>query len=221
MPENEQVSDVNETVEQSTDDAALDTQVQETQQDSTEDSTNSKSTLDGEAAIKELEKVRKEAAKYRTKLRDLEAQSAEREKEAARAKLDETERLKAEKQDIADQLTKRENEFKQLNTQLSLQGKVTNPKAAVKLLEDNHYTADGDVDLDAFFEDYPEQKPRPTAERGGADVETAATNPPDVSSARNEQPRTKITRAEVAKMTAAQYQERRAEILEAMKSGKL
>jgi hypothetical protein len=37
----------------------------------------------------------------------------------------------------------------------SLTGKVADPKAALKLLEDEHLTADGDVNVDALLKAYP------------------------------------------------------------------
>lgn len=222
MPEDTQASIVNETVQDTdTDNDALDTQ--DTSQDNQENNVvnDTKSKLDYEAALKELEKTRRESAKYRTKLRELEEKSENERKVNERAKMEETERIKAEKADIEQQLQAREKEFKQLNTQIELQGKVVNPKAAVKLLEDNHYNADGDIDFDAFFADYPELKPQPTETRGGANVESAPTNPPDVSSGRNEKPRNKLTVAEVANMSVEQYRERRNEIFQAMREGGL
>ena len=219
MADNTEASNV-ETVEQQ--DVALDTQAQDTEQQESQQSTETKSTLDAESALKELEKTRREAAKYRTKLRDLEATVEKERTEAERAKLDESERLKAEKADVEKRLQEREQALAEASMALELQGKVSNPKAVIRLLEDKHFDADGNPDLDVFFNDYPEFKIQATEKSGGTDVElNAPTNPPEVSSGRNTSPRTKLTRADIAEMSAAEYAKNRTEILRAMKEGRL
>jgi hypothetical protein len=48
----------------------------------------------------------------------------------------------------------------------SLTGKVADPKAALKLLEDSHLTDDGDVNIDAFLNAYPFLAPAPATKPG-------------------------------------------------------
>ena len=221
MADETQTSDVNETVEQDVGNT-LDTQPENESQE-TEQDTPQQSTLDADAAQKELSKVRKEAAKYRTKLRELETKVEGERKNQERSKMEESERLKAEKAEIEAKLNEREQALAQTLLQIELQGKVANPKAAIKLLDDNHFDADGAIDLDAFFKDFPELKPQATKQSGGTNnVELdAPSNPPEVPSGRNSEPRTKLTRADIAAMTPEQYKEGRQEIYRAIKEGRL
>jgi hypothetical protein len=103
-----------------------------------------------------VEKLRREAAQYRTRAKELEdAKTAEEQKRLEQAPLEERlKTLEAERE----QLLKRaeEAEAKRVNAErtAALTGKVASPKAALKLLEDAHLTDDG-VDIDALLKDYP------------------------------------------------------------------
>jgi hypothetical protein len=100
-----------------------------------------------------VEKLRKEAATYRTKLRHMEEATQAAQKEAERAKMDDLQKLQAELEDARkaaqekDQLLRRERDAR------ALTGKVVDVDAALRLLDDDFRTDDG-VDVDAFLKKY-------------------------------------------------------------------
>jgi len=100
-----------------------------------------------------VEKLRKESATYRTKLRQLEEAAEQAKKEAERAKMDDLQKLQAELEDARkaaqekDQLLRRERDAR------ALTGRVVDVDAALRLLDDDFRNDDG-VDVDAFLEKY-------------------------------------------------------------------
>ena len=83
-------------------------------------------------------------------------------KAAERAKLDESERLKAELEDARKRASEIEERAVNAERRAALTGKVADPIAALKLLDaDKHLTEEGDVNPDALLADYPFLKPTP------------------------------------------------------------
>lgn len=97
----------------------------------------------------------------------------EAQKQAERAKLDEAERLKAEKADIEKRATEAEARAIAAERRASLAGKVADPVAALKLVDDEqHLDDDGNVNVEALLKTYPflaptPQGPTPTSGAGG------------------------------------------------------
>lgn len=102
-----------------------------------------------------VEKLRKEAASYRTRAKELEAQNEEAKKAAERAKMDEVEAAKAEATELREALEAARHEAQRATWKAGLTGKVVNPDAALKLLDpEKHMTDDGNVDVDALLSEY-------------------------------------------------------------------
>lgn len=102
-----------------------------------------------------VEKLRKENATYRTKAKAAEEAAEKARLEAERAKLDEVERLKAEKADAEKRAAEIEARAVAAERRAALAGKVADPNAALKLLEDKHLNDEGQVDVEALLQDYP------------------------------------------------------------------
>lgn len=107
-----------------------------------------------------VEKLRKENASYRQRAKEAQEAAEAAKKAAEREKLDEVERLKAEKAD----LEKAAAEAKALATaaerRASLTGKVADPSAALKLLDESeHLNEDGTVNTEALLKSFPFLKP--------------------------------------------------------------
>lgn len=109
-----------------------------------------------------VEKLRKEAASYRTRAKKYEEQLAEQQRAAERAKMDEVEAARAEADDLRAQLASAQEAAQRANWKASLSGKVANPDAAIKLLEDKHLSEDGQVNVDALLADYNFLAPQTT-----------------------------------------------------------
>lgn len=99
----------------------------------------------------------------------LKAQHAEEAAKAAeRAKLDEVERVKAEKADLEKRASEAEARATAAERRVALTGKVADPAAALKLLEDKHLGEDGAVNVEQLLADYPFLKPQAPAANGGS-----------------------------------------------------
>ena len=148
----------------------------------------------------------------RTKLRkevetELETARAEAEK---RAQMSVAERLETEKKELEAKLAEAEQRTKQADLKEQLLGKVSNVKAAMKLLDDSHRTEEGAVDLERFFADYPEQKPAEASP-------SPALNIPGARSTK-EQP---LSKEQIGEMTAEEFAKRRDEIYAALREGRV
>lgn len=112
------------------------------------------------------------AARLAKQEKALKAQAeADAAKAAERAKLDEVERVKAEKADIEKRAQEAEARAVAAERRAALTGKVADPAAALKLIDaEQHLTEDGNVNVDALLESYPFLKPTQTgpAPIGGA-----------------------------------------------------
>ena len=117
-----------------------------------------------------VEKLRKEAATYRTKLRTLEEQADASKKEAERAKLDDLGKLQAELEDARKQVTDRDSLLRQERDARALTGKVVDVDAALKLADDTLRDDDGNLLTAKLLERYaflaaPELVPADTLPR--------------------------------------------------------
>lgn len=101
------------------------------------------------------------AARLAKQEKALKAQYAEEAKTAAeRAKLDEVERVKAEKADLEKKAADAEARAIAAERRAALTGKVADASAALKLLDpEKHLDSDGNVNTEALLTDYPFLKP--------------------------------------------------------------
>lgn len=155
-------------------------------------------TLTLEAAQAELAKVRKEAAKYRTKAKELEDARAAAEAERLKAAPLE-ERLKAleaEREALAKKAQEAESARTAAERRAALTGRVADPNAALKLLEDDDLNDDGTVNVDGLLAKYPFLAPAPTGPT------------PTRGAAGGKAPKQALTLEDVKKMTPAEVKAR-------------
>ncbi len=112
----------------------------------------------------------------RAKLRgEWETEKAEAEKQA---KMSALEKAQVKEQKAAARIQELEAELAQERRTYSLErqlaGKVVNAKASIKLIGD-YVAEDGTADLEAFFADYPEQKPSTQTPQRGVNGRTLAS----------------------------------------------
>jgi len=123
-----------------------------------------------------VEKLRKEAASYRTRLKEVQEQQEAAAKEAERAKMDEVERLKADLAERDAKMSEYEKAIQRERNIRELTGKVVDPEAAYKLAEgqDDMVNEDGTVNVDKLTERFAFLAP-PQGDARPAPV--AASNP--------------------------------------------
>jgi hypothetical protein len=120
-----------------------------------------------EALRAKYEKAQKDIEKFRTRADAVEA--AQKAAEAERLKSAPLEErlkaLEAEREELTLRATREAEARVNAERLAALAGKVANPRAALKLLEDSHLTSDGGVDVDAFLAEHPYLAPsaRPVA----------------------------------------------------------
>ena len=113
-----------------------------------------------------VEKLRKENASYRTKAKEAQEAAEKAKTDAERAKLDDIERLKAEKADAEKRAAEIEARAIAAERRAALTGKVADPQAALKLLDESeHLGDDGSVNVDKLLESYPFLAPAPDSKR--------------------------------------------------------
>lgn len=179
------------------------------------------SSLDLESALKEVSKLRKESAKYRVEARTLREKIEKEQKEAERAKMDEVQRLQSEREEFEKLYLDAKTNNEKLETQYALQGKVANPKSAILLLDKSkHYSEDGELNLESFFEDYPEQQPIAKSGSGQQSSKPEMVDAPKVPSGRTVRPKS-LSREAIMNMSDEEYQSRREEIYQAYRDGRL
>lgn len=127
-----------------------------------------------------VEKLRAENAKYRTRAKEAQDAAEAAKLAAEREKLDEVERLKAEKADAEQALEVERTARTNAERMASLTGKVADPAAALKLLDtEKHLNEDGTVNTEALLTDYaflaPNQKPAGTTISGAGTVAGSTT----------------------------------------------
>ena len=89
---------------------------------------------------------------------------AERAEAEERARMSESERLKKDLEAQAAKVREAEERAIRAERLAALKGSVADPKAALKLLEDEHLNDDGTVNVDKLLETYPFLKPAPQPE---------------------------------------------------------
>lgn len=113
-----------------------------------------------------VEKLRKENATYRTKAKAAEEAAEKARLDAERQKLDEVERLKAEKADAEKRAAELEAKATAAERRAALTGRVADPIAALKLLDESeHLGDDGSVNVDKLLESYPFLAPQQDTKR--------------------------------------------------------
>lgn len=145
-----------------------------------------------------VEKLRKENAKYRNEAKQ-NAEKAEKARlESERQKLDEVERLKAEKADAEKRAQAIEQRAVAAERRAALAGKVADPAAALKLLDPDKHLNGDEVNIEALLKDYPFLAPR---QESGVYIPAARTAGKPA-----------LTDEDIKKMTPEQVNERWAEI---------
>jgi len=147
----------------------------------------------------ELKRAREEAAKYRTRAREFREQA-----EKAQTLEEKLKALEAEKAELA----KAAERAQQLERRLALVNALGDPKVAefVEPHADKFIGEDGNVNVEAIYETFPFLK---------------QAQSPAVRGANPGHPSGGLTREQIAKMTPEEYEKRRTEIMEALRSGKL
>lgn len=107
---------------------------------------------------------------------------AESEEKTKRARMDESDRLKADLADRDRRIEEAEAKATAAERRASLTGKVADPAAALRLLDDDHLNADGNVNVDALLKAYPFLAP--TQERASAPAASTGAPPPHVGGTR-------------------------------------
>lgn len=114
-----------------------------------------------------VEKLRRENAAYRTKAKEAQEAAEAAKLAAEREKLDEVERLKAEKADLERAAAEAKATATAAERKAALTGKVADPAAALKLLDESqHLNEDGTVNTDALLQSFPFLAPVPTGPGG-------------------------------------------------------
>ena len=196
----------------------------ESEEEGLEEDAEPRTKLDGEAARREVDRLRKESAKYRTRLNAYKAEMAEKEKAAERAKLSEIERVKAEKEDLAKEFDALKRQLHQSNLKTKLAGRVVDPDTALLLLEkhgDEFFDADGEPDVDFFLQEYPYMAQVQAASQSGEAKPKVPAEAPRLPSARNERPPS-IKREDLVELARlGKLDENLPQILTALKEGRL
>lgn len=132
--------------------------------DAPEEPTTEPAALTPEAMSRELERARREAAKYRTRLREKEQAEAKAAEEKRQAELTAEQRATEAEQKAAKALEEAEARVKAAERKAALAGKVSNPDRVMRLMDDpNEYFDGANPKLDAILEAFPEYTNRPTA----------------------------------------------------------
>lgn len=154
----------------------------------TEDTTNPETTADAqeaeatepttgltpEAAAREVEKLRKENAKWRTKLRERE--EADKSAAEAKRKAEQTaeERAQEAERKATAALEAAEARVLAAERKAALAGKVANPDRVLRLMDDTDQYFDGSTpNVDAILKDYPEYAVKGTT---GVDIPRGRTD---------------------------------------------
>ena len=122
---------------------------------------DAKGTTDPAAELEALrakyERAQKDLTKFRTRAEEVEAAQKQAEEERlSKAPLEEKlAALEAEREKLTKAAQDAETRRVTAERMATLTGKVADPKAALKLLDDDHLTGDGDVNVDALLKAYP------------------------------------------------------------------
>jgi hypothetical protein len=107
-----------------------------------------------------VEKLRKEAASYRTKLREREEAELKAAEEKRQAELTAEQRAQEAEAKAQKALEAAEARVQAAERRAALAGKVSNPERVMRLMDDPEpYFPDGQPDMDAIRRDFPEYAP--------------------------------------------------------------
>jgi len=120
-----------------------------------------------EALRAKYERAQKDLTKFRTRADEVEASKKALEDEALKQKTleEQIEALNKRAQEAEERANAAESARVTAQRTASLTGKVADPKAALKLLEEAHLTDEGDVNVTALLEAYPFLAPAPAGGR--------------------------------------------------------
>lgn len=129
-----------------------------------------------------VEKLRGENATHRTKLREAEKRAKELETKLERAGLDDMGKLKAERDDYANQVETLNAKVREVELKGQLAGKVADPDVAMLVISQNdaYVTNEGGVNIEKLLQDKPylkvapDPKPGPAPTTAGGSARTAA-----------------------------------------------
>lgn len=137
----------------------------------TEGATETPSTtaqVDVAALVAKYERAQKDLAKYRTRADEVEASKKQLEDEALKQKSLEEQIAVLNKRaaDAEAKATQADAARVAAQRTAELTGRVADPKAALRLLDDAHLTSDGNVNVDALLAAYPFLAPAQAARAG-------------------------------------------------------
>lgn len=117
-----------------------------------------------EDLTRELEKTRKEAARYRTKLREREEAEKSAAEQKRKAEQTAEERALAAEKRAEEALAAADARVLTAERKAALAGKITNVDRVLRLMDDADTYFDGATpDVDAILRDFPEYSPKPAA----------------------------------------------------------
>lgn len=164
-----------------------------------EQTTTETPTLSPEARDKELERARKEAAKYRTKLREKEEAEKAAQEAKRQAELTAEQRAAEAEAKAAKALEEAEVRVRDAKREAKLAGNVSNPERVMRLMDNAEEFFDGvEPNVAAILEAFPEYAVR---------QETGVNIPGARSSGKQ-----KFTHEDISRMTEAQINENWPEI---------
>lgn len=127
----------------------------------TETPTQPQQDLAPDVMQKELERARKEAAKYRTRLREKEEAEQAAAEEKRRAEQTAEERARELQERLEETERQAQERVMTAERKSHLAGKVTNPNRVLKLMENHDEYFDGATpNVDRILEDFPEYTPK-------------------------------------------------------------
>lgn len=161
------------------------------------DTTETTPTLSPEDMSREIDKLRKESARYRTKAKQLEEAQATAAEAKRKAELTAEERAIAAEKKAEEALATAEARVLTAERKAALAGKLTNIDRVLRLMDDPETYFDGGTpNVDAILRDFPEYAPKPASTVTIPGSKTAggpATNP-WVRETRNLTEQARITR---------------------------
>jgi flagellar biosynthesis GTPase FlhF len=138
------------------------------------ETTETTATLSPEDLTRELEKTRKEAARYRTKLREREEAEKAAAEQKRKAEQTAEERAAAAEKRAEEAMAAAEHRILTAERKAALAGKITNADRVLKLMDDVDAYFDGATpDVDAILRDFPEYAPKQAA---GVNIPGARTS---------------------------------------------
>lgn len=128
------------------------------------DTTETTPTLSPEDMSREIDKLRKESARYRTKAKQLEEAQATAAEAKRKAELTAEERAIAAEKKAEEAQAAADTRVLTAERKAALTGKLTNVDRVLRLMDDPEAYFDGGTpDLDAILRDFPEYSPKAAA----------------------------------------------------------